>query len=217
MSCESIYTLEGAMRVLPSSVLPIGGLRTNSNGDLTDDALRTIVDGLKSRGIDPTDKETRQKLLKDLSVFLCSVNNQYSFLLEYIQGKISNNENVPDTVINAAKEKNRILRDILNVSGYLKHLKSYHGDTEFIEGWQNSVSSTDTISGFQDAGCTNCKALQAQYEILDNKSYVELRKRTVAVTEEKNKVANNYLGLYGFMNLVAIGLLIYVAGISKNV
>ena len=213
MSCKSIHTLEEAIAVIPSSVVPIGGLRTDSNGDLTTDALRTIVDGLKSRGIDPTNQGTKSKLLKDLSLFLCSVNNQYTFLLEKIQQEAMGDDNIPDYIIKAAKEKNRILRDILNVSGYLKHLKSYDGETEFIEGWQNSAPPPTTVSGFADV---NAASLQADSDILDSKSYVELRKRMVTVTGEKNKVASNYLGLYGFLNLVAVGLLIYVAGISKN-
>ena len=215
MSCKSIHTLDEAIAVIPSSVVPIGGLRTDSNGDLTMDALRTIVDGLKSRGIDPTDKETKRKLLKDLAIFLCSVSNQYNFLVEEIQESAMEGETIPDTVIKAAKEKNRILQDILNVSGYLKHMKSYDGESEFIEGWQNSAPSTDkdVISGFADV---NAGSLKSEMDILDSKSYVELRKRMVTITGQKNAVANNYLGLYGFMNLVAVGLLIYVAGISKS-
>jgi hypothetical protein len=42
-------------------------------------------------------------------------------------------------------------------------------------------------------------------------SITELRKRMVEYTEEKNRSAMNLLSLYGFLNLVAIGLLFYVA------
>jgi hypothetical protein len=38
----------------------------------------------------------------------------------------------------------------------------------------------------------------------------------VEVTQEKNRYASNYLGLYGFLNLVAVGLLIYISGIGKG-
>jgi hypothetical protein len=38
----------------------------------------------------------------------------------------------------------------------------------------------------------------------------------VEVTEEKNKIAYNYLGLYGFLNIIAIGLLIYIAAGPKR-
>jgi hypothetical protein len=38
----------------------------------------------------------------------------------------------------------------------------------------------------------------------------------VEVTKEKNKQASNYLGLYGFMNLVAVGLLLYIGGMGRG-
>jgi hypothetical protein len=34
--------------------------------------------------------------------------------------------------------------------------------------------------------------------------------------KEKNKTATNYLGVYGFMNLVAVGLLIYIAAAGSS-
>jgi hypothetical protein len=54
--------------------------------------------------------------------------------------------------------------------------------------------------------------LQRQNEILRKEdSITELRKRMVDFTEEKNQSAVNLLSLYGFLNLVALGLLFYVA------
>jgi len=37
----------------------------------------------------------------------------------------------------------------------------------------------------------------------------------VDVTGEKNKIVSNNLGLYGFLNLLAVGLIVYVAGLNK--
>ena len=62
MNCMQITSLEEAMKKLPSSVVPIEGLRRDNEGNLTADALRTITDGLKSRGIDPTDPTVQEKL-----------------------------------------------------------------------------------------------------------------------------------------------------------
>ena len=52
MNCPDITTLEEAEAKLPSSVLPISGLRRKDDGTLTDDSQNTIIDGLKSRGYD---------------------------------------------------------------------------------------------------------------------------------------------------------------------
>jgi hypothetical protein len=38
-----------------------------------------------------------------------------------------------------------------------------------------------------------------------------LHKRMVEFTQEKNLSANNLLSLYGFLNLVALGLLVYIS------
>jgi hypothetical protein len=56
---------------------------------------------------------------------------------------------------------------------------------------------------------------QAERQMLDSKSYIEMRKHRIELLQEKNKAATNYLGIYGFMNLVAVGLLIYIAGASS--
>lgn len=54
--------------------------------------------------------------------------------------------------------------------------------------------------------------LQEQNEILRKEtSITDLRQRMVQYTEEKNRSATNLLSLYGFLNLVAIGLLFYIA------
>jgi len=63
MSCPDVTTLEQALTHIPSSVLPIVGLRRGENGALTDDAKESVMDSLKSRGMDPTNPETKKKLI----------------------------------------------------------------------------------------------------------------------------------------------------------
>ena len=53
--------------------------------------------------------------------------------------------------------------------------------------------------------------LLAQNKIISsNQSVTELNKQMVKFTEEKAKYSNNLLGLYSFLNIVALGLLVYV-------
>lgn len=208
MSCESVTTLEQAKARLPSSVLPIDGLRRDSNGNLTKDALQTIVDGLKSRSVDPTDPTTKKRLIGELGILLCSVNNQYQFLLKELFRQVAASENVEALFIDTLKEKNIFMQDIINVSRHLYGLRVYDASSDFIEGWQNTASDSVTMSKFE--GFT-IDQLQRDQEMLSSESYLELRKHMVDITQEKNVTASNYLGLYGFLNLVAIGLLIYVA------
>lgn len=209
MSCLQINSLDAALQKIPSSVLPIDGLRRDSDGNLTKDAMTMIIDGLKSRGIDPTDKESNAKLRKDLAVFLCSLNNQYKLLVNELIRKTTDNAPVTKEFIEIVKEKNITMQDVINVSGYLEGIKSFNSDSEFIEGWQN------TEAVIKSPNVITIEGLQNELSALNSNSYLELRKHMVEMTEEKNRVASNYLGLYGFLNLVAVGLLIYVSAGSK--
>jgi len=209
MSCEQVNTLEAAMVAIPSSVLPIGGLRRDSDGNLTTDAMHMIIDGLKSRGINPTDPSINLKIRQDLATFLCSLNNQYQFLMKELLRKVAANEDVTKEFMNIIKEKNITMQDVINTSGYLQGVLTLNPGRTFIEGWQNTDSTT---SGGDDDTITQ---LQGDMNALNSKNYFELRKHMVELTEQKNKMASTYLGLYGFMNLVAVGLLIYIAAAQQ--
>jgi hypothetical protein len=206
MNCIQVTGLEDAMKKLPSSVVPIEGLRRDNDGNLTQDALRTIVDGLKSRGIDPTDPTVHDKLQGDLASFLCSLNNQYSVLLKEFARKLNTKEPPSKEFIEIIKDKNITMQDVINVS---RHLDGIQSSTTFIEGWQNTDSTTEKRAGKE----AFTQRLKEDFQALDGSSTdrLKIQKRMVEVTEEKNKIAYNYLGLYGFLNLMAIGLLIFIA------
>jgi hypothetical protein len=179
MSCIQVDTLDEAMRDIPSSVLPITGLRRDADGALTKDALSMIVDGLKSRGIDPTDKGENDRIRSELIVFLCSLNNQYQFLISELLKKTSQNNVVTKDFLRVVKNKNQTMQDVINTSGYLQGIKSFGRDTDFIEGWQNTQSTltspeTSTIEG-----------LQNDMNALESKTYESLKRHMVEVTEEK--------------------------------
>jgi hypothetical protein len=211
MNCSPVTNIEQAEATLPSTVLPIKGLRRDAEANLTPDALSMIIDGLKSRGVDPTDAETKKKLITDLGLLLCSVNQQYQFLLKELGERVAANKQISTEFLDNIHGKNLFMADILNVSRHINGLALYDGSSNFIEGWQNMTpkgGDRSSIEGF-------LIGLSHDRSMLESKSYLELQKEMVSVSTEKNKVASNYLGIYGFLNLVAIGLIIYVAGISQ--
>jgi hypothetical protein len=178
-------------------------------GDLTDDALKTILDGLKSRGIDPTDASTKKQILDDLSSLLCSVNNQYQFLMKELFRRTQKEEPISKEFVETVKTKNFMIQDILNVSRHLQGLSSFDASSVFIEGWQATGSSSSTGTSASAA------QLKRDRAILESQSFVELRKQMVEHTKEKNRMVGSQLGIYGFLNLVALGMLIYVAGATN--
>jgi len=195
------------MKRLPSSVVPINGLRRDNEGNLTDDALRTIVDGLKSRGIDPTDSVIQGKLQTDLQSFLCSLQNQYTFLLQELFRLMTSKQPISKEFVEILKEKNTTMQDVINVSRHLATIQSSGMGLPFIEGWQNTVSSRPK-EGTEEL----MKKLKEEFQNLDgDMKKLQTQKEMVKLSEQQNKVAYNYLGLYGFLNLFAIGLMIYIA------
>lgn len=195
------------MKKLPSSVVPINGLRRDNEGNLTDDALRTIVDGLKSRGFDLTDPVIQDKLQVDLESFLCSLHSQYSLLLKELFRRTTSKQEVSKEFIEILKDKNITMQDVINVSRHLATIQSSGIGIPFIEGWQNTVPTMPkkTPEGFM-------KKLKEEFENLNGDvSKIDTQKEMIKLTEHNNNLAHNYLGLYGFLNIFAIGLMIYIA------
>jgi hypothetical protein len=210
MECPDITTLEQAEAKLPSSVLPIDGLRRGDDGILTEDARNMVMDGLKSRGVDLSNTEQKTKIINELGFLLCSVNKQYEFLLKELHTKINSTEDISEKFIHTIRDKNFFMLDIITISRHIKQITVYDGTVPFIEGWQNG----STTESFADNNALS-QQLAKDRKMLDSHSYEELRKHSVQITMEKNKVASNYLGIYGFLNLIAVGLILYVAGITK--
>jgi hypothetical protein len=206
MNCIEVTSLDEAMKTLPSSVVPINGLRRDNEGNLTADALRMIVDGLKSRGIDPTDTAVQDKLQFDLNSFLCSLNNQYKVLLKELFRLTTSKQPVSKEFVEIIKDKNITMQDVINVSRHLTTIRATGVGMPFIEAWQNTPTSQPTMPKHSKL----LESLKEEFTNLEGGD-LEKQKEMVKLTEETNKVAHNYLGLYGFLNLFAIGLMIYIA------
>ena len=73
---------------------------------------------------------------------------------------------------------------------------------------QKNATTANEINQELQTHATN---LQKQAAILkDKSSTTDLYKRMVEYTEEKNKANRNLLSLYSFLNVVALGMLVYV-------
>ena len=103
--------------------------------------------------------------------------------------------------LNRAKELNEKLNDIIQITNFIAERRAE-------EMRQQNTEINTLNSSIQSTFST----LQTHGRILNSEtSITDLRKRMVEFTEEKNRSAVNLLSLYGFLNLVAIGLLFYVA------
>jgi len=76
---------------------------------------------------------------------------------------------------------------------------------------ETSRNKTSEANQINDELQTRAASLQEQARILkDKSSTADLYKRMVEYTEEKNRANRNLLSLYSFLNIVALGMLIYV-------
>lgn len=103
--------------------------------------------------------------------------------------------------LNRAKQLNEKLNDLIQITNFIaeRRAREMRQQNTEINTLNSSIQSTFTT-------------LQGHAKILNSEtSITDLRKRMVDFTEEKNRSAMNLLSLYGFLNLVAIGLLFYIA------
>lgn len=213
MECKNITTMDAAKEEIPFALFPVQGLRRTSEGDLTDDAIRIIMDGLKSRGKDLTDAATKGGAIQDLSAFLCSVNHQYSFILSHLIEQMKSDKAVEPELVEIAKKKNQKMQDILTLS---RHIQGIQNESQFIEGWQNQVSRTPSTEATRGTEATLARLKNEHLLLkggLSKEGFISggERDHAIEITREKNRVVSNYLGIYGFLNLVAVGLLIYIS------
>jgi hypothetical protein len=136
---------------------------------------------------------------------------RYKYSLETLFDKLvatSKLNSLPDadkadiqSKLTRAKNFNEKLNDIIQITNHIakKRATEMRDQNTEINSMNTSIKSTfDTLQ-------EHSKMLNSETSLTD------LRKRMVEYTEEKNRSAGNLLSLYGFLNLVAIGLLFYIA------
>jgi len=99
-----------------------------------------------------------------------------------------------------SKEYNVKLNDLIQVSNFLasKRASDSSEQSDKVNALNTEISSTfDTLK-------------QHQQILTSENATADLRKRMTEFSEEKNRSANNLLQLYGVLNIVAIGLLLYI-------
>lgn len=215
--CPPVTNLEQALDDEYFQILPIRGLRRNADGILTPDAINTVIDGLKSKAINLIDEKERKRIIKELVAGLCTIKRQYDFLMKEFVARLDRGMSMDNEFMEAIRERNVLLMDILTVARHVDTLKPASGLTNFIEGWQNSLpAGPDQQPAMPPAAKKLLEQFQIEGQMLASKSYEEMRKHRIQILTEKNKTASNYLGIYGFMNLVAVGLLIYISSAGSS-
>lgn len=218
------------------SILPAQGVSRNNDGRLTNSSLdgvyRQLVASNKlvslqkyKESLDQISKGTREQskqILETIGLTESTTFNkiQEEFCFYYVRYKyclndlfnslvsissgitLSNDKQAEiQTKLNKAGEFNNKLNDIIQITNFIAVKRS------------EEMRQGNTQINQLNASITNIYGkLSKQNEMLkEQDAAANLKKRMVEYTKEKNTSANNLLGLYGFLNLVSIGLLFYIA------
>jgi hypothetical protein len=201
--------------LLPSS--PPSSSDRDGNGMLKDTTVKALIGSLKGSGVIPTasakgnpeEYMTKQKeLLKNIEAEYCFYESRYKYSLEQLFKAINigymNNTGDVQSAIQANLTSTQALNQKLNDL------------TQIINGvTDDMLASTNSLEEETKALDKKMKEqkqkLAAQNKIISSsQAATEINKQMVKFTEQKAKYSDNLLGLYSFLNIVALGLLIYV-------
>jgi len=204
-SCDPVSTMDEAMRPVITPLLPVKGLRRDASGNLTADAIKTVMDGVKALGVAPDSESARDAMLQEARYALCRFYAQYDFLLKSYAVAIARAETPDQAVAAALAEKLQSMQDILSVSRAVLTLGDAAGANEGFQVRNDAV--------IREAFETVAQRLEKEKKRLKSKRRFDLGERALDAVEEKNRFANRQMGLYAFMNIVAVGLLFYIMSI----
>jgi len=109
-------------------------------------------------------------------------------------------KNTIQGLLDTAKKINTNLNDIVQITNYIAIKRAEEMGTQNQNINALNASITETFN-----------KIKSNSSMLKNEDAIgEVRKRMVEYSQEKNLSANNLLALYGFLNLVSIGLLFYI-------
>lgn len=206
--------------VLPAA--PNGSSDRDDKGKLLQSALSTIITNLKSRGIIPSpDGKTPEEFIKkqndliqDLQSEYCFYEARYKSALNMVfsgirSGYLSNTDTTKAMVeryLQMTKMLNFRLNDLLQIINAIT---------------ESMLSTSDSI---QNEIEKYNKQIKAQKESLDKQNKIintgeavtNIRKEMVKYTEEKARYTDNLLNLYSFLNIVTLGLLVYIYKAAGN-
>jgi hypothetical protein len=211
---SQIFTNGVKPGILPSS--PPGASDRDSNGMLNSTAIQATISSLKGSGVIPSSKTTspelfvmkQQELLKDIQAEYCFYESRYKYSLEQLFNSINigYNNNTGDVqasiqkYLSSTQTLNQKLNDLVQI---------INGITE--DMLSSTTSLEAEIKAFDRQMREEKEKLQRQNKVISsNQATMELSKQMVKFTEQKAKYSNNLLSLYSFLNIVALGLLIYV-------
>ena len=200
--------------LLPAT--PNGASDRETNGMLTGTAVQRIIGNLKSTGIIPTATSTNSEaylknqaaLLKNIQAEYCFYDARYKYALQKLlqaiqQGYTANTQATQSAIqqyLTYTQTLNQKLNDLTQIINAVT---------------DDMLSSTTNLQG--EVAAYNAKMKDQQKKLMNQRNIIsssqaatKLNKEMVKFTEEKARYSDNLLKLYSVLNIVVLGLLVYV-------
>jgi hypothetical protein len=203
--------------LLPAT--PNGDSDRDSAGLLVPNAIQAIIASLKGSGVIPSIKDTKSQggskqaaLLSTIKSEYCFYDSRYKYALEKIFSEVQHGylTNTPATSANTSSNTKKYIALAQALNRRLNDL------IQLVNAITEDMMSTSTS---MDTEMTNMsQSMQEQKKKLDqqnktissNEAAMKIRKEMVKYSEEKARHTDNLLKLYSFLNVVALGLLVYI-------
>jgi hypothetical protein len=206
------YTASPAL--LPTT--PNGSSDRESTGMLKDSVVSSIVSSLKNSGVIPTPTPTnseqyisKQKtFITNVKAEYCYYESRYKYALNQLFTAIAAGYPTSNTTNQAT-----IRSYLVTTQDFNKRLNDL---TQIINQTVSVMLSTSSdvdseITQYNTQIQEKQRRLDEQNRIINsNEAGMKIKKDMVKYTEEKARNTNNLLNLYSFLNVVTIGLLVYV-------
>jgi len=200
--------------VLPAT--PSSSSDRDSTGMLKATTIAKIITSLKTAGTVPaaTTKDTdgyiakEAEFMKNIQAEYCHYDSRYKYTLEKLFGAIRDgyNSNTADTsttiqkYLTLSQTLNKRLNDLTQIiNGVIEDMLKVTSEMEAeIAAFVKKIQEQQVKLNEQNKIITSGEAA------------IKIKKEMVKYTEEKARNSTNLLNLYSFLNVVTLGLLVYV-------
>ncbi len=208
------FTLTEANAAYTTSMLPTSTVARNADNTMTDAALQTHIEALKTanklQAAPPTTADSQtihtylaadETAMQELQTEYCYYTVRYTYVIQKLielSATASASAAAGADWLTAARLLNQRLLDCISIMRHLTTQRLTYG------------SSANTIA-LNASLAVRMKALSEQgNDLASPNANTALYKKMVEYTKQKGKANGNLVLLYTFMNLIALGMLFYV-------
>ena len=200
--------------VLPNT--PNGASERDTKGKLTNTTLSTILTSLKGRGIIPSPTsytedvfiEKQSAMLQNIQNEYCFYEARYKYALDKLFSAVKSGymTNSPDiqkniqSILSKTQTLNLRLNDLTQIINTISEdmMSTSNSLEEEVKTYNDKIQKQRTKLDYQNN------------LISSNEAAAKIRKEMIKYTEERANYSDNLLKLYSFLNIITLGLLVYV-------